>query len=87
MVRIIKFIAIAIFFSGITSCSKTNNVVANVSPTVSITSPTDNSRFGTPGSITLTATATDADGSISKVDFYNGATLIGTATTSPYTFT
>ena len=87
MVRTIKFIAIAIIFSGITSCSKTKNVVANVSPTVSITSPTDNSRFATPGSITLTATATDADGSVSKVDFYNGATLIGTATTSPYTFT
>ena len=87
MVRTNKLIAIAIIITAITSSSKTSSPVANVSPAVSITSPTDNSRFGTPGSVTITATATDADGSISKVDFYNGATLIGTASTSPYSFT
>lgn len=36
---------------------------------------------------TLTSAASDADGSISKVEFYNGATLLGTATSSPFTFT
>jgi len=86
MVRTINFLAIVLIFSVLTSCSKTTAVVANVSPTVSITSPADNSRSATPGTFTITATATDADGSISKVDFYNGATLLGTATTSPYTF-
>ena len=87
MLRTIKFIAIAIIFSGIISCSKNPVVTPNVSPTVSISSPTDNSRFASTGSITFTASATDADGSVSKVDFYNGATLLGTATTSPYSFT
>ena len=86
MVRTIKFIAIAFIFLALASCSKTTAVVANVSPTVSLTSPADNSRSATPGTFTITATASDADGSISKVDFYNGATLLGTATTSPYTF-
>lgn len=87
MLSTIKFMAILLIFSGITSCSKTTAVVANISPTVSITSPADNSSFASPASITITAAASDADGSISKVEFYNGATLLGTATTSPYTFT
>jgi hypothetical protein len=86
MIRQIKFIAIALIFSGIISCTKDSIVTANVSPTVSLTSPADNSRSATPGSFTITATASDADGSISKVDFYNGATLLGTAATAPYTF-
>ena len=85
MIRIIKLAAIAFIFSGIISCKK--DATPNTAPTVSITSPADNSSFATPGSITITATATDADGSVTKVDFYNGATLIGTATTSPYTVT
>ena len=85
MIPTIKLMAIALLFSGISSCKK--DVAPNVAPTVSITSPADNSSFATPASITITATATDADGSISKVEFYNGATLIGTSTTSPYSFT
>ena len=87
MLRTIKFISLALIISGIAACSKDSVVTPNGAPTVSITSPTDNSRFATPGSITITATASDADGSVSKVDFYNGATLLGTATASPYAFT
>jgi chitinase len=35
-------------------------------------------------SITLSATASDSNGSVTRVDFYRGSTLIGTDTTSPY---
>lgn len=39
-------------------------------------------------SITVTATATaNNGGSIAKVDFFNGAELVGTATEAPYSFT
>ena len=55
-------------------------------PTVSITSPTATSSFAAPATISIAATAADANGSISKVEFYNGTTLLGTSTTSPYTF-
>jgi GH18 family chitinase len=59
--------------------------VTNTAPTVSITSPANNASFSAPASITINATATD-DGSVSKVDFYNGSNLLGTDTSSPYSF-
>jgi beta-glucanase (GH16 family) len=64
----------------------TGGVSQNPAPTVAITSPTANTIFNAPNSITITANAADANGSVTKVDFYKGSTLIGTATTSPYTF-
>lgn len=59
----------------------------NQPPTVSLTSPVNNTSFVAPASITINANATDGDGSISKVDFYNGSTLLSTDVTSPYAFT
>ena len=59
-------------------------LLPNTPPTVSITSPVNNAVFPAPASFTLTATASDPDGTITKVDFFQGATLVGTATTSPY---
>ncbi|MBC7485254.1 MAG: RICIN domain-containing protein [Cytophagaceae bacterium] len=58
----------------------------NILPTISITSPANNAGFTAPASITINATAGD-DGSIAKVDFYNGTTWIGTNTATPYSFT
>jgi hypothetical protein len=40
----------------------------------------------TPASVTLTATANDTDGSVAKVQFYSGATLLTEVTTAPYTY-
>jgi xyloglucan-specific exo-beta-1,4-glucanase len=58
----------------------------NQAPTVSITSPANNASFTAPASITINANAADADGTVSKVDFYNGTTLLGSDATSPYSF-
>lgn len=60
---------------------------ANPSPIVSITSPANNTTFGSAPTITITATASDSNGSIQKVEFYNGTQLLGEDTTSPYSFT
>ena len=54
-------------------------------PTVSLTSPVNGSVFNASSNITLTATASDSGGSISKVEFFQGSSLIGEKTTSPYT--
>ena len=59
----------------------------DVPPTVSLTSPANNATFTAPANITITANAADSDGTVTKVDFYNGATLLGSATASPYSFT
>jgi regulation of enolase protein 1 (concanavalin A-like superfamily) len=56
-------------------------------PTVSLTSPTAGATFTAPASITFTATATDSDGTIAKVDFYAGSTFLVSTTASPYSFT
>jgi YD repeat-containing protein len=61
--------------------------IALADPVVAISSPISNSRFSAPASITLTAAASDADSAITSVAFYNGATLIGSATQAPYTVT
>ena len=59
----------------------------NLSPTVSLTAPVNNASFTAPASIALTANAADSDGSITKVEFYQGATYLGVDNTAPYTFT
>lgn len=58
----------------------------NIAPTVSITSPANNAAFTAPGSITINANAADSDGSVSKVEFFNGSTLLSTDNASPYSF-
>ena len=62
----------------------TVSTVPNQLPTVSITSPISGQSFAAPASLTITAAASDSDGSIAKVEFYAGAQLVGTDTTSPY---
>ncbi|MCF6402916.1 glycosyl hydrolase family 18 protein [Chitinophaga filiformis] len=59
----------------------------NTSPVVSITSPAGGASFTAPASVTITAAASDADGSIAKVAFYNGSTKLGEASGAPYTYT
>ena len=59
----------------------------NTAPTVSLTAPTANSNFLTPARITLSADATDAGGGIYKVEFFQGATLLATDLTAPYSYT
>lgn len=64
-----------------------NTTTTNAPPTVSLTAPVNNATFTAGSNIALTATASDADGTVSKVEFYNGATKLGEATSSPYTYT
>ncbi|EKZ8660212.1 chitinase C-terminal domain-containing protein [Vibrio alginolyticus] len=55
----------------------------NEAPTVDVALSATSIDLG--GSVTLTANATDADGTVSKVDFYVAGVLAGTATAAPYT--
>lgn len=70
-----------------TSVQITSGAPGNNAPSVSLTSPNNGSTFAEPATVGLNATAADSDGTITKVDFYRGSTLIGTAGNAPYTFT
>src|SRR6185437_5724748 len=63
------------------------NAPANQPPVVSITAPANNASFTAPASVSITASASDPDGTVSSVQFFNGTTLLGTSTTAPYSFT
>ncbi len=56
-------------------------------PSVTITSPSNGTGFTLGSDVTITAAATDSDGSVSSVSFYNGNTLLSTDNTAPYTHT
>ena len=60
--------------------------VINRPPVVALTSPADGARFTVaPASVTLTATASDPDGSVARVEFLRDGAVIGTVTVPPYT--
>lgn len=61
--------------------------IPNIPPTAVLTSPANGATYTPPASISLVATATDTDGTITKVNFFSGSTLIGTDNTSPYGIT
>jgi len=72
---------------NLTTTSSGVNVISDTPPTVSLTAPAANTNYIAPASVALTATASDSDGTISKVEFYQGSTLVGTVSTSPYSYT
>ncbi|HEX8039608.1 MAG TPA: Ig-like domain-containing protein, partial [Chryseosolibacter sp.] len=61
-------------------------LAANLPPVVSITTPANNASFNAGSSVAVSATASDADGAVSKVEFFNGTTKLGEDLTSPYDF-
>lgn len=63
------------------------DVAAAAVPVVSITSPTNNANVALGNNVTIAATATDANGTIAKVEFYNGAVKLGEDTSAPYSYT
>ena len=60
-------------------------ITMDAPPTVTLA--TDKSFYAPPGTVVLTAVAASPNGAISNVAFYNGVTLLGTVSASPYTFT
>lgn len=59
---------------------------ASAAPTVALTSPAGGATFDAPATIHLAATASDSDGTVAKVEFFNGAAKLGESTAAPYEF-
>jgi glucose/arabinose dehydrogenase len=58
----------------------------NIPPSVTITNPPDNSVFGNTDSVTIGASASDTDGSVTNVQFFEGAVLLRSVSAPPYSF-
>jgi hypothetical protein len=58
----------------------------NNPPTISLTAPANGSVYTAPATITLAAAVTSNGHTISQVQFYDGATLLGSVATAPYSF-
>ncbi|WP_160715165.1 Ig-like domain-containing protein [Chitinophaga solisilvae] len=63
------------------------NTTGNQPPSVSITSPANNASFTAPASVAIQATATDSDGSIASVEFFNGGSSLAVVNTPPFSYT
>jgi hypothetical protein len=58
----------------------------NNPPTVTLTSPLNNTSIQAGGDLTLAASANDSDGTVSKVEFFSNGTKLGEDAESPYSF-
>src|SRR5947207_12226164 len=84
LIRVGAAIALALMTIG---AAPTSAAPPNKAPTVALTSPSNGATFAAPATISITASAADADGTILRVEFYQGTTLLATRTTAPYTVT
>ena len=75
-------------FHQVTHPQQTGSVTVvtgpNVLPIVAITNPVNNATFTAPASFTIGASASDSDGTISQLQFFNGANSLGIDNSSPY---
>lgn len=56
----------------------------NTPPTVRIINPANGTAFTAPAEVLVTVDAFDRDGTVSKVEFFAGSMLLGSATSAPY---
>ena len=76
----------AIYDSGGSVASSSANVTVTTVPlpSIALTAPVNGASYAAPASINLAATVTANGHTITKVQFYNGATLLAEDTSAPY---
>jgi hypothetical protein len=72
--------------NGVPSVARMVSVQGDSPPVVTLTQPADGATFTSPATVNLGATASDADGTVTKVEFFNGGAKLGEDTTAPYSF-
>lgn len=60
---------------------------ANQGPQVTLTAPQSGASYPASSNVSMSATASDTDGSIARVEFYAGTTLLNSDTSAPYAYT
>ena len=81
--------AVATDTLGASSTSAVVNIalVTNFPPNAALVSPTNGQIFGGPLDVTIRATASDAEGAVSRVTFFAGSNYIGEASSAPFSVT
>ena len=59
-------------------------IIFNSPPSVTLTNPPNNATLAAPASLVLRASASDSDGSVTNVQFFQGISSLGNSATSPY---
>jgi hypothetical protein len=72
--------------AGVPSVARIVSVQGSAAPAVALTQPASGASFAAPATINLAAAASDVDGTIAKVEFFNGATKLGEDVTAPYAY-
>jgi hypothetical protein len=62
----------------------TVKAATNQPPAIAITAPANGASYTAPATMTINANATDSDGTVTRVDFFRGSTLIASDATAPY---
>ena len=72
------------YIDNLDSWTVDNGGTSNSAPTVSISSPGDGSSFSQGSNITISASASDSDGSVASVEFFANGASLGTDNAAPY---
>jgi hypothetical protein len=70
--------------SGLVTTSSVVNITVDALPVVSVTSPANGTTIVTPTNLTVSASASDSDGTVTQLQIFAGTNLLGTSGTSPY---
>jgi hypothetical protein len=81
------YMLVVVDSNGVPSVARMVSLQGSAAPTVTLTQPASGSTFSPPATVSLAATASDVDGTVAKVEFFNGATKLGEDATAPFTFT
>ena len=76
--------AVAVGNDGFTATSSVVHVIVDIPPVVTLTNPANNAVFATGSTINLGAVASDADGTVTQVQFFAGTTSLGIDISAPY---
>jgi hypothetical protein len=80
------YMLVAVDANGVPSVAKMVTVKSNAAPGAALTQPANGATFTAPATVSLAASATDSDGTVSKVEFFNGSAKLGEDTTAPYAY-
>jgi regulation of enolase protein 1 (concanavalin A-like superfamily) len=70
--------------SVITNVRISGTVSSNAPPVVTLSSPVSGATFSAPATINMTATASDPENRLARVEFRSGTTVLATDTTAPF---